>query len=252
MLADANGVSYNGDLTGKASMKIPIGAYNQAPVPVNMNEARAVYYRVNGDESLHQIGKRAGVQQYKLQELNHLSDNSIKPGQTLLTGYILYDATELPVVTNSKIPAAANAKNTPVNTTASPKTTVINSQQVASPVAQNDTSKAADTGMSKGERLYLEQTNNGQNVMTEKGPAAFFPMSSGSGVYLAFHNTVPKGTIVRVHNPGNGKDVYVKIIGQLPANKKFYNTVIGISNRARAELGTVEQRLWVELNYAGY
>ncbi len=252
MLADANGVSYKGDLTGVSVVKVPLGAYNQAPTPVNINESRPVYYRVNTDDNLYRISKRAGVQQYRLQELNHLTDNNeVRPGKVLLVGYILYDATELPVVTNPKVPAAAANRNATVNTAAKP---VIINGNTGQPVVTQDTFKAAvDTGMSKGEQLYLEQTNNGQNVTVEKGPAAFFPMSSTvKDVYLAFHNTIPKGTIVKVHNPGNDKDIYVKIIGQLPANKKFYNTIIGISNRARAELGTVEQRLWVELSYAGY
>lgn len=181
-----------------------------------------------------------------------MPDNNVRPGQILLTGYILYDATEMPVVANPKVPVAAN-KNNPVNTTAAPRAVVVNGQPVP-PVVQTDTLKAAvDTVRPKGELLYLEQTHDGQNIVSEKGPAAFFPMSGGTtSVYMAFHNTAPKGTIMKVHNPGNGKDVYVKIIGQMPANKKFYNAVIGISNRARAELGTVEERLWVELSYAGY
>lgn len=249
MLADANNMTYNGDLTGKSSMKIPLGAYNQATSPMSSSDARPVYYRTTAEDNLYHISKRAGTQQYRLQELNHMTDNSIRPGQVLLTGYILYDATEMPVVTNPKVPPVKN--NTAANIP--PRTTTITAPPPI-PGTQTDTFKlAADTAVSKGEQLYLEQTNNGENATAEKGPAAFFPMSAGSGdIYFGFHNTAPKGTIVKVHNPGNGKEVYVKIIGSLPANKKFYNTVIGISNRARASLGTVEQRLWVELSYRAY
>lgn len=244
MLANTNHLSYSGDLAGSTTLLIPTGAYNQAPKAGT--DTRPVYYRVGVNESLSYISRKAGMLQDKLQGLNHMPDNKVHPGQVLLAGYILYDATEI-------LPQP----KTPANTATQRPTVVVinnNTQMQPAGTVQPDTVAVADSlTVSKGEQMYQEQTGEGQNIVTEKGPAAFFPMTGGSAdPYLGFHNTAPKGSIVKVHNPGNGKDIYVKIIGQLPANKKFYNAVIGISNRARAELGTVEQRLWVELSYAGY
>src|ERR1044071_5430779 len=61
------------------------------------------------------------------------------------------------------------------------------------------------------EKLFMEQTHNGTTVTEERGSAVFFGNSGkikGTDMYYAFHNTAPRGTIIKVHNPGADKTIY--------------------------------------------
>jgi hypothetical protein len=68
----------------------------------------------------------------------------------------------------------------------------------------------------------------------------------------AFHNVAPRGTDIRVYNPGADKFVFVKVMGGLPDTKQYANSVIGISADAKELLGVsiMEDKAWVELKYA--
>jgi LysM repeat protein len=109
--------------------------------------------------------------------------------------------------------------------------------------------------LSEAEELYISQTHEGQNVHEEKGPAVFYPSASRSkqDIYYAFHNTAPRGTIIKVHNPGTDKTIFVKVIGTLPGTKLYHNSLIGITSQAKQELGVRnEEKAWCELSYAGF
>src|SRR6185437_920718 len=102
------------------------------------------------------------------------------------------------------------------------------------------------------EQLYMSQTNNELNTTTEKGPAVFFEMAGGASatVFYAFHNTTPRGTIIKVFNPGNGKTIFVKVLGPLPETKQYYNSIIGITGAAKEALGVNDNKAWCELTFA--
>jgi LysM repeat protein len=99
-------------------------------------------------------------------------------------------------------------------------------------------------------RVYLQQTYLGQSVTEEKGPAAFYDHSGPADVYFAFHNTAPRGKIIKVTNPGNGKYVFVKVLGPIPQTKLYHNCIIGLSGNAREALGVVGNKSWCTLQYA--
>ena len=93
-------------------------------------------------------------------------------------------------------------------------------------------------------------TSNCTNVLTEKGSAVFFEKPGKNNMYFAFHNTMPRNTIIKVTNPGNNKVIFAKVIGPIPDTKNFSNCIVAISNAAREDLGLQnETRAWVELAY---
>lgn len=250
MLADANQVNYQDNLSGHKTMYVPLGAYNKIQKqPAAGAEVRPLYHHVKLDESLSELARIMGVSQRTLQEWNHLPDNEITPGTTLLVGWVMYDATDmsLPVSTTPRTTTAVKSVTPPPI----PPT-------LAEPVKSQvplDTTRLTDTmtttPRSNAITMYDEQTSNGQNITTEKGAAVFFDgQSKNKGEpYFAFFNNAPKGTIIKVYNPGNEKVVYVKVLGPMPQTKQYYNALIGISSYAKKALGAAETKVWCELSY---
>lgn len=256
MLADANGLGYQDALKENTTLRIPIGAYNlQNTKGGGSQDTRPLYYRVREEDNLYRISRQAGVPQRTIQVWNNMTDNNVTPGQTLQVGWLLYDATQMPAagtVTSNTRPAQPSATQMVPPAPAQPQQPL--HPDVPAPAITADT-PLTDTvrEISAVEQLYLDQTSNGQNVVTEKGTAAFFAAAKASnGVYYAFHNAAARGAIIKVHNPGTGKTVFVKVIGPLPGTKQYANALIGISGAARAALGVRDMRAWCVLSYAGY
>jgi hypothetical protein len=104
------------------------------------------------------------------------------------------------------------------------------------------------------QQLWEDQTAGGKNVVVEKGSAGFYNLTvhNAEASYFAFHNVAAKGTIMKIRNLNNGKMIYVKVIGPLPAGKQFYGCNLGLSDVAKQALGVRENKMFCEMLYAGY
>jgi len=81
----------------------------------------------------------------------------------------------------------------------------------------------------------------------EKGFAATMPGTEGNRKYLGYHRTVKPGTVLRVRNTSTQKEIFVRIIGTIPAGDSP-DVLIRISKVAADKLGS-EERMPVELVY---
>jgi len=249
-LANENGLNYQSGLDDGTDVFVPLGAYNQiTQLPPN-KDAKPLYYKVGEFDNLYRISKYAGVQQRTMQKWNNLPDNDIEDGQRLFVGWVLYDAT--PIGNDSKLPEEKNLDNS--NNTG--KTSTHQDTNPNQSVTGNDTviviPKPIDS-LSPNARKFLLQTNNGQNVISEKGTAVFFDMGrkiSKTRMIYAFHNTASKGTIIKVYNPGNNTVVFAKVLGPIPVTKQYHDAIIGIDDSAKKLLGVSDDRMWSELEYA--
>ncbi len=212
ILADMNGVSATTTSINKNMLNIPVGEYNiLKSKPAASVSARPLYYRCKQGDNVFRVASNSGVPQAKLKEWNTLEGNSLYKDKILLLGWVLYDAPGI----------QANTGDAPGNTV-----------------------------MSEAERLYLSQTGDEANIKEEKGPAVFYDAVGKAGsVYYGFHNGTSHGTIIKVYNPGNGKTIFVKVMGPIPDGKQYYNAIIGISGAAKAALGVTESRAWCELKF---
>jgi len=231
-LADANGFNYKEGFGDRTHVEVPVGSFNHLKVkPEHPADSRPLLYQAGVDEDLFRIGWRTGVPPKKLQEWNKLRDGRVKQGAYLHVGWILYDATQ----------ARTPPQETPSN---------------MAQVHIGSAGQAAPEGIKEGsaQDLYEKQIQDGRNLITEKGAAAFFhmPVKTDADFFYGFHHAAPKGTIIRVSNPGSGQVVYVKVLGPLPNSKQYHNALIGISDRARKRLGVRDERAWCELSYTGY
>ncbi len=264
ILAEANGLSYQNGLRESSIISVPLGAYNlQTQKPANTAEARPLYYKAAPDDNLYRISRHAGVPQRTLVQWNSMPEAVVKPGQKLLVGWVLYDATQLNV-------SASTTTASPSTTAAPPRPTVtyithpaVAAKQVDTPkymlsapsLAPTDTSiDVPGPAVATLQDLFKEQTLQEQNLVWEKGSAAFFSMTTqakGASVF-AFHNKAAKGSVIRVKNMNNGRIVFVKVLGPIPLTKQYFNCIIGLSGSAKAALGVKDAKAFCELSYAGY
>jgi LysM repeat protein len=218
-------------MTEGQTVHIPLGKNNFVVTkPVKLNATRnlhELYYKVVARDEIAMLSTYSGVTKSELREWNALKGNTLRPGQILFIGWVKM------VMKDSTDPATYAAWPAP------PKKPVVLDTTGNMPVPGG-----LDT-------IYNRQTNNGLNVLTEKGTAVFFEKPGRNNMYYAFHNEAARGSIIRVHNPGTGKTTYVKVLGPLPDTKLYANCVIGISDGAREALGIVnDNKAWCELSYA--
>lgn len=126
--------------------------------------------------------------------------------------------------------------------------TVVEEQKQASGTSLGRTPAIPEGGF---EYIFMQQTNNGRDVTTEKGPGTWFRSNAivGSGKYYALHNTAPRGTILKVTNPLTGKAIYAKVLDAIPQLKANANLIIKLSDAAQDALGIREGRFYCELSY---
>jgi LysM repeat protein len=216
-LADANAIPATATTLSKSIINIPIGEYNLLKShPAKTVSARMLFYSCKKGDNIFRISVRSGISQDALTQMNNLQNNNFYERQVLLMGWVLYDANALGT------DASINNGHTP----------------------------GPDT-LSVDQHAYLSQTGNESNLTEEKGSAVFYGgVGRPNGPYYAFHNGTSRGTIIKVFNPGNGKTIYVKVMGPLPNTKQYYNATIGISGTAKDALGVTDSKAWCELKFA--
>jgi LysM repeat protein len=95
------------------------------------------------------------------------------------------------------------------------------------------------------------KTQFGAGAKSASGVSGIFKSSSGwnDGKYYALMNNVPVGTIVRVNFPSTNKNIYAKVLGQLPDMRESEGLTIRISDAAATELGAANGKFTVDVKY---
>ncbi len=207
---------------------IPVTAENYSlakPSALDSRDMHELYFHVGPKDDIGLISTYAGVTKSTMRTWNNLHGNSLSEGQTLFIGWIRMIGRD---------------------TTDNPTRAAAYPAPVAKPVLV-DTSKLHILGGL--DTVYNRQTNNGLNVLTEKGTSVFFEKGGKTSAYVAFHNGTPRGTIVKVFNPGTNKTIYAKVLGPVPDTKLYSGSIIGICEAAKEALGITDNKAWVELSY---
>jgi hypothetical protein len=93
-----------------------------------------------------------------------------------------------------------------------------------------------------------ESTKNSDEVV-EAGIAELIEGTEGNRKYLALHRTAPVGTILKIRNEMNNREVFVRVMGKLPENALTDKLIIKISRSAYDRLGAIDPRFRVQLTY---
>lgn len=274
-IASENNISFEKGLQLGQQVKIPLNNTNFTQKGNAGAGFTPLYHKVGEKETLYRLSVNHNkVPLDNIRHWNNLTGDGLQKDSYVIVGWLKaggsIPASSAPVVTTP--PAAttppvttppANTNTTPAATTPAPpvvappaSTTPANTTPAATqpvvttptePVKPPETSKPAATG--SFEQIYNQQTNNGKNATAEKGPGGWFKSNAGAGKYYALHNTAPRGTIIKVTNPLNGKSIYAKVLETIPQIKQNEGLIIKLSDSALEALGTNEAKFYCHLSY---
>jgi len=203
-------------------------------------------HTVAAKETMFSIARQYNISVDQLKQWNNLTTTSLSVGQVLVVASPERNATA-PVRPDNPTTVAKNIPP-PVTRTPEPQT-----QQHTAPPATVTPPASTSPAPSKEPAAQTirisESTRNSDEVM-ESGMAELIEGTEGNRKYLALHRTAPVGTILKIKNEMNNREVFVRVMGKLPegagADSK---TVIRISKSAYDRLGAIDPRFRVQVTY---
>lgn len=206
----------------------------------NQLDVKAVktVHTVAAKETMYSITRQYGITVEQLREWNALQTDELKIGQTLV------------------ISQPVNAKQ--INT--SPTQTITQVQTQTNPVTQQQTPVIEKTvvpitvpittpPIEKTATVKISESVSGTDEVRETGLAELIEGTDGNRKYLALHRTAPSGTILKIRNEMNNREVFVRVMGKLPETAPNDKLVIKISKSAYDKLGAIDSRFRVEVTY---
>ncbi len=174
-------------------------------------------HTVAAKETMYSIAKQYGVSVDQLKSWNNLQDNELKIGQMLYLTQPKYSIAQQP---------------TEVNQTTEVEKQVV---KIEKPVTETATIK-------------ISEKVAGTDEVKESGLAELMDDTEGNRKYLALHRTAKPGSILKVRNELNNKEVFVRVTGPLLSTGISDGTVIKVSKSAFDRLGA-EANFKAEVTY---
>lgn len=192
---------------------------NSSPVPVSPTVlANKGSHIVAAKETMFSISKQYGITVQQLKDWNKLEGNEISIGQELIVSMQADEITK-PTVT----PVVTEVKKDPVT---------------IQPAVEN-----------KEQTIRISESVKNSDEITQTGLAELIEGTEGNRKYLALHRTAEVGTILKVKNEMNNREVFVRVMGKLPETPLTDRLVIKISKSAYDRLGAIDSRFRVEVTY---
>ncbi len=172
-------------------------------------------HTVASKETLFSISKLYNISIDQLKQWNNLTGSELKLGQNLFVVQ--------PVNQGGQTTTLAGGPTTPVET---PVETPKNTVPIKISEGYKDGKEVREIGLSE----LIEGTQ-------------------GNRKYLALHRTAPTGTILKVKNQMNDREVFVRVVGQLPPTGQNDKLVIKISKSAYDRLGAIDPKFLAEVTW---
>lgn len=188
-------------------------------VPLEVKSARTVH-TVAAKETMFSITRQYGISIEQLRQWNNLQSDELKIGQILFVAQPMYS-------TEVKKPED------------------IVKQQVQ-PVEQKP---VVVIPVEKTPTIQISENVQGSDEVKEAGLAELIEGTEGNRKYLALHRTAQVGTILKIRNEMNNREVFVRVMGKLPETALTDKLVIKISKSAYDRLGAIDSRFRVEVTY---
>lgn len=221
-----NSLSVGQELVIKATNTIPGMPQVQ---PVEMKSAQTVH-TVAQKETLFSISRQYGATIDQLKTWNNLTSEELSIGQVLFVAQPIYSSASQPQTNPVTETTQQTTIQTPV-TTEVPVTKTEVTPQVKPPV------------------VTISESVTNKDEIKESGLAELIDGTDGNRKYLALHRTAPVGTILKIRNEMNNREVFVRVIGKLPDTALTDKLVIKISKSAYDRLGAIDPRFRVEVTY---
>jgi LysM repeat protein len=215
---------------------------HEQPQPQQISKSGA--HTVQQGQTLFSIARQYEVSVDQLRQWNRLEGNELKIGQTLY-------------VAQPERNTASSTQTVRENTSPQPvqrqEPQVINTAPAAqAPAAKTNpparTTSPTSSGQSAESIRISESLKSGDEIV-EAGVAELIEGTDGNRKYLALHRTAPMGTILKVRNEMNNREVFVRVMGKLPDTAMTDKLIIKISKSAYDRLGAIDPRFRVEVTY---
>ncbi len=197
-------------------------------VSVNPQTVKTVH-TVGAKETLFSISRQYGVSVEQLRQWNSLATDELKIGQSLFVSQPAYGHT-------------ANTSTTPPVT----QPITITPPVTQTVIAQEEKKPEVVTPPAT---IKISENVSGSDEVRESGLAELIEGTDGNRKYLALHRTAPSGTILKVRNEMNNREVFVRVMGKLPETAPNEKVVIKISKSAYEKLGAIDPKFRVEVTY---
>lgn len=191
-------------------------------------------HTVAAKETLYSIARQYNITVQQLREWNSLTADEVKIGQTLFVAQPMYQKPDV-IKTQPDVVVKPEVKETPV-------VTVINPELKTQPEIKTQPEVKETT-------IRISEAVTGSDEVKEGGLAELIEGTDGNRKYLALHRTAKVGTILKVRNELNNREVFVRVAGSLPNVGANTNVVIKISKSAYDRLGAIDPRFRVEVTY---
>lgn len=246
------------------------GATN-APVPVQHQQpqpmSRKGVHVVEQGQTLFAISRQYQVSVDDLKRWNGLESNELTIGQTL---YVVQPEEGVAAKAQERRPEEQRpavrqapseertVRQTPAAETQRPATETPNEVVTVDRATPSETptkttptprnTSTSPTGQSAESIRISESLKSGDEII-EGGLAELIEGTEGNRKYLALHRTAPMGTILKVRNEMNNREVFVRVMGKLPDTAMTDKLIIRISKSAYDRLGAIDPRFRVEVTY---
>jgi len=222
-------------------------AVSTRPQPVQHEQPRPIsrkgVHTVQQGQTLFSIAREYEISVDELKRWNNLSDNELTIGQTLYVAQPEQGiATRTPENRVQPPP-----KETPDETVTTNRSTPATETPARTAPAPKSTS-TAPSGQSAESIRISESLKSGDEIV-EAGLAELIEGTEGNRKYLALHRTAPMGTILKVRNEMNNREVFVRVMGKLPDTAMTDKLIIRISKSAFDRLGAIDPKFRVEVTY---
>jgi len=209
-------------------------------------------YEVKKGETLYALSRKFNVSVDDIITWNKLDDLSLKEGQQLRIKNPVNTEAEQKTVEN-ELPREDKKEDSP--------------EVKAVHVTPPDSNKI----VKKEEKLNIEkdlppkkEEENDSNIkikpsspdevdefveVVERGVAELIPNTSDVRKYLALHRTAKVGTIIRVRNEMNDREIWARVINKLPDTGDNKNILVKISQAAYDQLGALDKKFRVVVTY---
>ena len=180
----------------------------------------------------------------QLRDWNNIQGNELTVGQTLFV--VQPDQGGLTVKKQDPVVQP----NPPVNVPAKSEPVVTETKTDPVLVKKNDPVPAKEEAVPvHNQPIRISEAIKNGSEMLESGLAELIEGTEGNRKYLALHRTAPLGTILKVRNEMNNREVFVRVTGKLPDTALTDKLIIRISKSAYDRLGAIDQRFRVEVTY---
>lgn len=185
-------------------------------------------------ETVYGISRMYNLTTDQLRSWNGLTTNDVKVGQVLL----ITQPMNQPVASANTIGAATTATTTAATT-----------QQPTTMVQVVKKEQPAPAPAVAGAPVKISENVLGTDEVRESGLAELIEGSESGRKYLALHRTAKEGSIIKIRNELNNREVFVRVAGTLPNTGVNDNLVVKLSKSAYDRLGAIDQKFRVEVTY---